>query len=80
VKRRRPSTRGDGRRRKTWRVLVPDDAENGAEILDELVEDVGLTIGVDPVSSGRYYILLPVLVHACQSKAALVDSLKGIGG
>jgi len=68
------------RRRKSWRVMVPDDAENGAEILDTLVEDVGLTIGVDPVNSGRYYILLPVLYHACQSKTALVDSLKGIGG
>jgi len=74
----RPST--SARRRKTWRVMVPDDAEDGAEILDTLVEDVGLTIGVDPVNSGRYYILLPVLYHACQSKAALVSSLRGVGG
>lgn len=68
------------RRRKTWRVLVPDDAEDGAEILDTLIADIGLTLGVDPAVSGRYHILLPVLYHACQSKAALVNSLKGIGG
>jgi hypothetical protein len=80
--RRRSSSRTTigGRRRKTWRVLVPDDAENGAEILDTLVDDIGLTIGVDPVASGRYYILLPVLYHACQSKAAFVESLQGVGG
>jgi hypothetical protein len=78
--RRRSSLLGGGRRRKTWRVLVPDDAEDGAQILDTLVEDIGLTIGVDPVASGRYYILLPVLYHACQSKAAFVKSLQGVGG
>jgi hypothetical protein len=80
--RRRASTHTlpGARRRKTWRVLVPDDAENGADILDTLVEDIGLTIGVDPVASGRYYILLPVLYHACQSKTAFVESLQGVGG
>jgi hypothetical protein len=81
AKRRRPAaSRAPGRRRKTWRVLVPADAEDGADILDALVEDVGLTLGIDPAVSGRYYILLPVLYHACQSKAALVESLQGVGG
>ena len=79
-KRRRASATPGARRRKTWRVLVPDDGEDGAAILDALVEDVGLTLGIDPVQSGRYYILLPVLYHACQSKAALVESMKGVGG
>jgi len=75
-----PASSSGARRRKTWRVLVPDDAEDGAGILDTLVDDLGLTLGVDPVASGRYYILLPVLYHACQSKAALVQSLQGVGG
>jgi hypothetical protein len=68
------------RRRKSWIVKVPADDEDGAEILDTLVDDLGLTLGIDPVASGRYFILLPALYHACQSKAALVASLKGVGG
>lgn len=79
AKRRRPSGRSGGRRRKSWVVNVPDDAEDGAEILDALVEDIGLTLGKDPAASGRYYIVLPALYHAVQSKAALVASLKGVG-
>jgi hypothetical protein len=78
--RRRAERSALARRRKSWIVKVPDDAEDGAEILDTLVDDIGLTIGVDPVASGRYYILLPALYHACQSKAAFVESLKGVGG
>jgi hypothetical protein len=79
-RRRSPRSVPGGRRRKSWVVKVPDDAEDGAEILDALVEDVGLTLGKDPANSGRYYILLPALVHAAQNKAALVESLKGVGG
>lgn len=81
AKRRRVTPRRAGaRRRKSWIVKVPDDSEDGAEVLDTLVEDIGLTLGIDPAVSGRYFILLPVLYHACQSKAALVESLKGVGG
>jgi len=60
--------------------MVPDDGEDGAEILDTLVDDIGLTLGIDPVNSGRYYCILPALYFACQNKQTFVDNLKGIGG
>jgi len=59
---------------------VPDDAENGAEILDTLVDDMGVILGVEPNQTGRYYIVLPCVYYAHQEKARFVESLKGFGG
>lgn len=78
VKRARPS--GRGRARKSWTIKVPDDAENGAEILDTLVDDLGLILGIEPNVTGRYFIVLPCVYYAHQEKARFVESLKGSGG
>lgn len=79
VKRARPSPVG-GRARKSWTIKVPDDAENGAEILDTLVDDMGLVLGIEPNQTGRYYIVLPCVYYAHQEKPRFVASLKGVGG
>jgi len=79
VKRRR-SVPPFGRRRKSWRILVPDDAEDGAEVLDTLVDDLGLVLGVDPTATGRYYIVLPAVYYAHQEKARFIESVQGVGG
>jgi hypothetical protein len=82
VKRRRPPTTpsAPGRRRKSWTVKVPDDAEDGAEVLDTLVDDLGLLLDIEPTSaSGRYYVLVPALYHCHQDRRSFVASLKGRG-
>lgn len=80
TKRRRPTVRAFGRRRKSWRILVPDDAEDGAEILDTLVDDLGLVLGIEPDGTGRYYVIVPALYYAHQDKARFAESLEGVGG
>jgi hypothetical protein len=81
AKRRRPaSVRGFGRLRKSWRILVPDDAEDGADVLDTLVDDLGLVLGIEPDGTGRYYVVVPALYYAHQDKVRFVESLQGVGG
>jgi len=80
VKRARSAT-GPGRARKSWTVKVPaDELENGAEVLDTLVDDMALLLGVEPNQTGRYYVIVPVLYYAHQEKQRFVESLKGVGG
>jgi len=79
VKRARPLS-GRGRARKSWTIKVPDDAEDGAEILDTLVDDMGMILGIEPTQVGRYYIVLPCVYYAHQEKPRFVASLKGVGG
>ena len=70
-----------GRARKSWTIKVPaDHEENGAEILDTLVDDMALVLGVEPNQTGRYYVIVPVLYYAHQEKQRFVESLKGVGG
>jgi hypothetical protein len=69
-----------GRARKTWTVLVPDDDEDGAAVLDTLVDDLALILGVEPNRTGRYFVIVPALYHAHQDKRAFADSLRGVGG
>jgi hypothetical protein len=79
VTRARP-TRTGGRARKSWTILVPDDAEDGAEILDVLVDDMGMILGIETNQTGRYYVVLPCVYYAHQEKARFLQSLKGTGG
>jgi len=80
VKRARPGAAA-GRARKSWTIKVPaDEQENGAEVLDTLVDDMGLVLGIEPNQTGRYYIVVPVLYYAHQEKQRFVESLKGVGG
>jgi len=74
------STPGAPRRRKSWIVKVPDDHEDGADVLDVLVDDLAPLLGIDPTARGRYHVLVPVLVYAHQDERGFIESIKGVGG
>ena len=82
LKRRRPRTGALGRRRKTWLVKVPEDAEeDGAEVLDALIDNLAPLIpNADASTVGRYYILVPVLAYAQMNAKNFVETMEGIGG
>lgn len=77
-----PTRPGSRRPRKTWLVKVPVDAiENGAEVLDSLVENIApLCPSGDSSSTGRYYVLVPVLAYALMDTARFVKTMEGVGG
>lgn len=62
------------RHTKSWSLLVPDDAENGAEVLDTAVEELAALMGLDPESPRllRYHVLVPVLSWVLQEKVRFV--------
>jgi hypothetical protein len=68
------------RRRKSWCIEVPDDHEDGADVLDALVDDLALLLGITPNRTGRYFVVVPTLVYAQQDRKAFLDSLAGVGG
>lgn len=80
-KRRRPLTppRVGRRRRKRWTVLVPDEEiENGADVLDSLIDNLAPVVpNGDASATGRYYIIVAALVHALMDSEALVASFEG---
>jgi len=61
---------GPKRARKSWMVKVPADSEDGAAILDELVEIVAEAIGAEEHTSAlkRYHVLVPALVWVVQNQ------------
>lgn len=62
------------RKAKSWGILVPDDGETGADILDTYVEDLAVVMGLDPDSPRllRYHVLVPVLEWVNQNKSAFI--------
>ena len=75
----RKKPRGPKRPISMWAIGVPKDAEQGAEILDTFVEDLGVLMGLDPESPRlfRYHVLVPVLEWVSQNRAAfLADFLE----
>jgi len=81
VKRRRSKPRSRlGRRRKTWLVSVPDEvAEDGAEVLDALVENLTPLIPMPNANAteGRYWVLVPALAFAQMQPEQFVQSWEG---
>ena len=63
------------RKAKTWTLLVPDDGEEGAEILNTYVEDLAVVMGLDPEGQRllRYHVLVPVLEWVNQNKGAFIS-------
>lgn len=64
---------GEKRRKKTWTVKVPDDKEDGALVLDILVEEVAAQFGIDHYTSAlkRYYVIQPALTYIMQNKITI---------
>lgn len=65
------------RPRKTWTVTVPADSEDGAEVLDTLVDDLAPVLGYESSPHLRYFTLARVLVFAQQSKRELLAAMEG---
>src|SRR5262249_25087938 len=83
-RRRRPSASSPQgrRRRKPWTVLAPDDSEDGAEVLDTLVDELAPLLGYHTDDAKRlrqlrYFVLVPTLVYAHHNRADLVEAMKG---
>jgi hypothetical protein len=68
------------RPRRPVTIRVPDDAENGAEILASLVEQVGERIGLhDPTSPGAAYYAISAALSACIIDPAQLAALRNTG-
>jgi len=82
TRRRRPSAQVGRRRRKRWGVLVPDeDLEQGADVLDSLIDSLApLVPNADSSATGRYYVLVPALAYAVMNGEEFVASFTGRGG
>lgn len=71
----RPSVR---RRRATWGVRVPaDEAEDGAAVLDTLVDDLSIVLGYDG-DNARYYVLVPALAFCQMNRAQFAREIEGL--
>lgn len=70
---------GPKRAKKSWTVKVPADAEDGAEILDELVQIVAEAIGAEEHTSAlrRYHVLVPALVWVSQNLDSFQEDFFG---
>jgi hypothetical protein len=55
---------------KAWTVKVPDDAEDGAAVLDEYVDDLSVALGFGDESKGvrRFHVRANVLLWVTQQK------------
>jgi len=78
--RRRRGTAGPKprRRRKTWNVSVPDDAEDGADILDTFVDDIALILGAGDwhERNRRYWALIHALAWTMQQREQFARDVK----
>lgn len=61
---------GPARKVKTWALAVPADSEQGADVLDTYVEELGALMGFgdEPSRLLRYHVLVPVLEWVSQSR------------
>lgn len=66
---------GEKRRRKSWTVKVPDDNEDGAEVLDTLVDEIAERWGMDEFTSQlrRYHVLVPALVGVINNNISIEE-------
>lgn len=65
------------RKTKQWTVTVPDDAELGADILDEMIDDFAIPLGADEWSSRlkRYHVLVAVLAWATVNRGDFIHDM-----
>jgi hypothetical protein len=68
------------RRRKSWTIQVPDDEEDGALVLDTLVDDLAPQFDIEHVDAkSRYFVVVPALVFAQQAGKRFAESILGKG-
>jgi hypothetical protein len=62
------------RKAKSWKLLVPDDAEVGADVLDTYIENLAALMGLNRESPRllRYHVLVPVLEWVSQQQAQFI--------
>lgn len=64
----------DAKRRKTWAITVPDDTdEDGALVLDTLVEECAKLFGREGEGKLRYYVVAQALALIIQNESLLSD-------
>jgi hypothetical protein len=70
--------RGERRRRKSWSISVPDDAENGAEILQGFTDDVAELLGAGDWKehNKRYWVLVHVFAWVLQQREQFAQDVK----
>ena len=81
----RPAKRSVGHKRgsKTYSLVVPDDAEIGADVLDEWVEQFAVVLGFgDDVSQRlvRYHTMVAVFAWAMMHRTEFIADLKEAAG
>jgi hypothetical protein len=66
------------RKTKTWTILVPDDAEIGADVLDTYCEDLAVLLGFDTSSQRllRYHVLAVALTWVNINKTQFVTDIE----
>jgi hypothetical protein len=69
------------RKTKSWTVSVPDDAEDGAAVLDEYVDDLSVALGFGDESKGvrRFHVLANVLLWVVQMKPEFLADWEDAG-
>jgi hypothetical protein len=71
---------GPKRPRKTWAALVPDDSEDGAEILDSHVEQIAAYLGLsveEGIRSVRYHVVEKALYFVVMNPRLFIEDLGG---
>ena len=63
---------------RSWTMMVPADAELGAEVLDQWVDDFAILLGMEEGSSRlkRYHVLAVLLAWASQHKPLLIQDIR----
>ena len=75
-----PTASGERRRRKSWTIQVPDDHEDGAVVLDTLVDDLAPLFGIEnPDAKSRYFLVVPALTFAQLERDRFIDTILGKG-
>jgi hypothetical protein len=65
----------------TWGVVVPDDAEIGAEVLDDWVEQFAALLGLETEGGSRllrYHVLSVVLAWAMQHRDTFISDIEEV--
>ena len=69
---------GPKRPARSWTMMVPADAELGADVLDGWVDDFAVLLGMEEGSSRlkRYHVLAVLLAWASQHKPLLIEDIR----